>query len=124
LRGFFGHPGDLERLRLVLCEVGHILPISFGTWRRERVDGIGIGKGLLCAYREKGQAMNQLSQSWQTRRGQTLWLSVLVEAMERFSAPEWRAIPCDAAELAALRAQLARPAAPYPMFASRFILRN
>ena len=44
-------------------------------------------------------------------RGQTLWLSMLVEAMERFSAPEWRNAPCDAMELAGLRAQLARPAA-------------
>ena len=26
-------------------------------------------------------------------RGQTLWLSMLVEAMERFSAPEWRNAP-------------------------------
>ena len=45
-------------------------------------------------------------------RGQTLWLSMLVEAMERFSAPEWRNAPCDAMELAGLRAHLARPAAP------------
>ena len=37
-----------------------------------------------------------------------MWLSMLVEAMERFSAPEWRNAPCDAMELAALRAQLAR----------------
>jgi len=72
----------------------------------------------------KGQAMDQQPQSWRTGRGQTLWLSMLVEAMERFSAPEWRNVPCDAVELAALRAQLARPAAPYPMFASRFSLRN
>ena len=72
----------------------------------------------------KGQAMDQQPQSWRTGTGQTLWLSMLVEAMERFSAPEWRNVPCDAVELAALRAQLARPAAPYPMFASRFSLRN
>ena len=41
-----------------------------------------------------------------------MWLSMLVEAMERFSAPEWRNAPCNAMELAALRAHLARPAAP------------
>jgi hypothetical protein len=68
--------------------------------------------------------MDEQTQWWRTGRGQTLWLSMLVEAMERFSAPEWRNVPCDAVELAALRAQLARPAAPYPMFASRFSLRN
>ena len=68
--------------------------------------------------------MDQQTQSWRSGKGQTLWLSMLVEAMERFSAPEWRNVPCDAVELAVLRAQLARPAAPYPMFGSRFSLRN
>ena len=88
----------------------------------EPVGDIGIGKGQLRAFRV--QAMDQLPQSWRSGRGQTLWLSMLVEAMEKFSAPEWRDVPCDAVELAALRAQLARPASPYPMFGSRFSLRN
>jgi len=53
-----------------------------------------------------------------------LWLSMLVATMEKFSRPEWRAVPCDDLELAAARAQLARPAAAYPAYASRFSLRN
>jgi hypothetical protein len=68
--------------------------------------------------------MGQQHQSWRTGSGQTLWLSRLVDAMEKFSRPEWRAIPCDRLELAAVRAQLARPAAPYPVYVSHFSLRN
>lgn len=49
---------------------------------------------------------------------------MLVEAMEKFSRPEWRAVPCDERDLAALRAQLARPAAAYPAYGSRFSLRT
>jgi hypothetical protein len=44
--------------------------------------------------------------------------------MEKFSRPEWRAVPCDRLELAAMRAQLARPAAAYTAYASHFSLRN
>jgi hypothetical protein len=68
--------------------------------------------------------MDQQLHSWRTGGGQTAWLSMLVEAMEKFSAPEWRTRPCDRLDLAAVRAQLSRPAAPYPAFASRFSLRN
>jgi hypothetical protein len=68
--------------------------------------------------------MGQQLQSWRNGNGQTLWLSMLVDAMEKFSRPESRAIPCDRLELAAMRAQLARPAAAYPAYASHFSLRN
>jgi hypothetical protein len=51
--------------------------------------------------------------SWQTGKGQTAWLSILIEAMEKFSRPEWRALPVDSLELAALRARLALPAAVF-----------
>jgi hypothetical protein len=63
-------------------------------------------------------------QSWRTAKGQTAWLSRLIEAMEKFSRPEWRARPLDQLELAAVRARLARPAIAYPAHASRFSLRN
>jgi hypothetical protein len=43
----------------------------------------------------------------------TLWLSMLVEAMEDAARPERRAQPCARATLAGLSAQLARPA-PVP----------
>ena len=68
--------------------------------------------------------MDQQLQSWRTGSGQTLWLSMLVDTMEKFSRPEWRAIPCDPTELASVRDQLARPAAAYFAYASRFSLRN
>jgi hypothetical protein len=67
--------------------------------------------------------MDQQLQSWRRGNGQTLWLSMLVEAMDRFSSPEWRALPCEQEELTLFRAHLERPAAPYT-FASRFSLRN
>jgi hypothetical protein len=65
--------------------------------------------------------MSQQLPTWRTQKAQTLWLLMLIEAMEKFSRPEWRARPVDRREYAALRARLARPAAAY---ASRFSLRN
>jgi len=49
---------------------------------------------------------------------------MLIDAMERVSRPEFRAVPCDLSVLAAVRAQLARPASPYVHGASQFSLRN
>jgi len=67
--------------------------------------------------------MNEQLQSWRSGKGQTLWLLRLVDAMEKFSDPQWRAHRPDRIELAAIRAQLARVTA-YPAQASRFSLRN
>lgn len=49
---------------------------------------------------------------------------MLVEAMEEVSRPEIREIPCDPKILIAFRAQLARPASPYPYGVSHYSLRN
>jgi hypothetical protein len=49
---------------------------------------------------------------------------MLIKAMEEASRPEIRKIPCDPNILRALRAQLARPASPYPYGASTYSLRN
>ena len=68
------------------------------------------------------RAMNQQLPSWRTAKGQTLWLSRLIEAMEKFSRPEWCARPVDQLELVAVRARLAQPA--MAAYASRFSLRN
>jgi hypothetical protein len=68
--------------------------------------------------------MGQQLQSWRTGSGQDLWLAMLLDTMEKVSRPEWRAIPCDALELAAVRGQLGRPAAAYPAYGSHFSLRN
>jgi hypothetical protein len=53
-----------------------------------------------------------------------LWLSMLIRAMERTSRPEVRSQPCDRAILAALHAQLSRPAWPRMYRTSAFSLRN
>ncbi len=68
--------------------------------------------------------MGQQVQPWRSGNGQTLWLSMLVKAMEEVSRPEVRAVPSDRLVLAALRAQLARPASPYAPCGSPFSLRN
>jgi len=63
-------------------------------------------------------------QAWQSGDGEKLWLSMLIDAMEEVSRPEFRAVPCDRSVLAAVSAQLARPASPYPYCGSYFSLRN
>jgi hypothetical protein len=61
--------------------------------------------------------------AWQSG-GQNLWLSKLVNAMEKFSRPELRAVSCDRLALAAVRAHLARPASAVHMTHANFGLRN
>jgi len=68
--------------------------------------------------------MGQQLQSWRSGDGETLWLSLLIEAMEEVSRPEIRSRPCDPSILLALSAKLARPASPYPYGASIFSPRN
>jgi hypothetical protein len=68
--------------------------------------------------------MVQRHQAWQSGDGEKLWLSMLIDAMEEVSRPELRAVPCDRSVLAAVSAQLARPASPYPYCGSYFSLRN
>jgi len=103
---------------------------------RERVGDIRVCNVALCG---KEQVMGQQlqpwrsetwrsetwrSETWRSENGQTRWLSMLIDAMERVSRPEFRAVPCDLSVLAAVRAQLARPASPYVHGASQFSLRN
>jgi hypothetical protein len=70
--------------------------------------------------------MGQQLQSWRWGDGETLWLSLLIDAMEEVSRPEIRARPCDPSILVALNAKLARPVSPSPYLygVSRFCLRN
>jgi hypothetical protein len=88
---------------------------------RERVGDIGVCNVPFCG---KEQAMGQQLQPWRSENGQNRWLSMLIDAMEKVSRPEFRAVPCDLSVLAAVRAQLARPASPYVHGASQFSLRN
>jgi hypothetical protein len=48
---------------------------------------------------------------------------MLIEAMEEVSRPQLR-MPVDASVLAAVSAQLARPASPHPYCGSQYSLRN
>ena len=68
--------------------------------------------------------MGQQVQPWVSRDGGRAWLSRLVATMEEVARPEIRALYCDSAVLAAVTAQLARPASPYPYAAFGFSLRN
>jgi len=68
--------------------------------------------------------MGQQLQSWQEGDRQKSWLSMLVEAMEEITRPEFRALPVDRSVLAAVSAQLARPASPYSYCASQYRRRN
>jgi hypothetical protein len=78
----------------------------------------------------QGQAMGQQLQQWHSGKawrsgtGERLWLSMLVDAMEEFSRPDIRALPCHPSLLVAARAQLARPVSPGALGASGFSLRN
>lgn len=68
--------------------------------------------------------MGQQLQSWRPVDGETLWLSLLIDAMEQVSRPEIRSRPCDPSILLALSAKLARPASSYRYGESKFSLRN
>jgi len=68
--------------------------------------------------------MGQQLQPWRSGNSEKLWLSMLIDTMEAVARPELRAVPCDPSVLAAVRAQLARPASPYPYCGSQFSLRN
>ena len=68
--------------------------------------------------------MSRQLPSWRTQKDQTLWLSMLIEAMETFSRPEWRERPVDRHQCMALRTRLAKPAMAHPAYASHFSLQN
>jgi hypothetical protein len=68
--------------------------------------------------------MGQRLQPWRSEGGDRLWLSMLIDTMEKVSCSDLRAVPCDPELLAAVKAQLARPASPFPYCASDYSLRN
>ena len=113
-----GHIGRLGQTAESLCETDHIrefFPVTALRGWFGNVPAGQVGDGT-------GQAMSPRLQSscWRGSDDERLWLSALVEAMER--AAMQRADPGDGRALAALRAQLALPAQPH--FASPFSLRN
>ena len=68
--------------------------------------------------------MGQQLRTWRSGGDQRAWLSMLIDTMEQVSRPESRAVPCDGQVLAALRAQLARPASAASAYNSSYGLRN
>jgi hypothetical protein len=83
--------------------------------------------------------MVQQTQQWRSGNGEMSWLSMLIDTMDTLSRPELRAKSCDAKScdamscdgmscdptlLVALKAHLARPAAPCGFYGSNFSLRN
>jgi truncated hemoglobin YjbI len=78
--------------------------------------------------------MGRQLQRWRSENDEKLWLSMLIDAMERVARREVRAVPCDRLVMAAVSAQLMRPASPhthspcmhslYMHGASHFSLRN
>ena len=71
-----------------------------------------------------GQQLQAGFRIWRSGNGCDLWLLLLIDAMEKVSRPEIRALPCDFSLLAAVGAQLARPASPRVGYASDFSWRN
>jgi hypothetical protein len=71
-----------------------------------------------------GQQLQARFQAWRSGDGQDLWLSMLIDTMAEVSRPEIRALRCDISLLAAVKAQLARPASPRAYCGSDFSLRN
>jgi hypothetical protein len=97
---------------------------------REPLGKIRISNGWVCGGKEQareraeGQAMSHQVQPWRSGDGEQLWLSTLIDTMEKIACRELRAEPCDRLLLAKVSAHLARPASPYPPGASHFSLRN
>jgi hypothetical protein len=68
--------------------------------------------------------MGQQLQGWRSASSQRIWLSMLVDTMEAVSRADRHAVPCESKVLAALRAQLARPASVRVPCSSPYSLRN
>ncbi|MEP6841046.1 MAG: hypothetical protein ABJA75_23555 [Bradyrhizobium sp.] len=68
--------------------------------------------------------MGQSLQRWRSGSEQRAWLSTLIDTFDEVSRPEVRAVPCDSHVLAALRAQLIRPASACMPYALAYSLRN
>jgi len=68
--------------------------------------------------------MGQQLQRWRTAGGEKLWFSMLIDTMEDVARSEPRSPPCDRSIVAAVCAQLSRPASAYAHRASGFDLRH
>ena len=68
--------------------------------------------------------MGQQFITWRSGSDQRAWLSMLIDTMEKVSRPESQVVACDNHVMAALRAQLGRPASAQMPFVKGYGLRN
>jgi hypothetical protein len=68
--------------------------------------------------------MGQQFLQWRSGEGEKLWLSALVDTMERMSRRDYRGLPCDQSVRIEVLAHLARPASLPPASGSHFGWRN
>jgi len=104
--------------------VTNVKQITSAEFSSRQVDGNRRAtSGLEWSGKETTMGQQQL-RTWRTGAEQALWLTALIDAMEEVSRPELRAVPCDPLVLAALRAQLVRPASGFDYYGSAYSLRN
>jgi hypothetical protein len=103
-------------------------PELVGDFRVDsRVGGCRLGQGQAMGQQLQpwhSTKSSRSGKSWRSGNGERRWLSMLVDAMEEFSRPDIRSLPCHPSLLVAVRAQLARPASAGALGASHFSLRN
>ena len=68
--------------------------------------------------------MARFQQQWRSGNGETPWLSMLVETLEKLSDPIERSVACDPETLIAAKAHLSHPACFPGVYGSHFSLRN
>lgn len=104
----------LEQGDRIVCEAAHIRQDSL---RAVPGNGFAAGglmskQGLAIRIRE-GRMMAQRPQPWSSGDGERRWLLALIDAMERVSRRDVRAVPCDRQLLAAMKVRLTRPMSSY-----------
>src|SRR5229473_4570718 len=107
------------------CE-GVLIPQATNVPGGRFGQGQAMSQQLQARQFRTSQFKTSQCKAWRSGDGEKLWLSRLVDTMEKLSREKLsrRAVPCDRSVLAALTAQLARPASPYPHCRSHFSLRN
>lgn len=93
----------------------------------ERFGGIRIGDMVLTMAGRREHMIGQMGQQLPppgSKEGEKAWLWMLIDTMENSSRPEFRGVACDHLVLAAVTAQLLRPASSCARHGSHFSLRN
>ena len=104
--------------------VNYLTLAGFSFRQRKELDLSAIVANVGRQTGRQAEDMAQRLQSWRSEREERQWLARLIATMEQVSRPEIRRRPCDRRVLAAVQAQLVRPAFRYPTGTSIFSLRN